>query len=447
MTEKIEQFYLSLSQELQSKLGTFIYKDVDVVPLTIKFYLNTIINSKAFINEIEAIASERKMLSLVEKYFEGFFKPQQGKLKLASKDVFRYLYHRISSKSAQSNADFFVFITNKKFYSYSNPIKEKLEAQGKKVEFLLWDKNDSNSTEKTHFAKADFPNFSKAYFQYHNFTTLIDRANGFLPLLKNKKLILIEGDLEAQHILGLLGNKNQFETYCLQWGFFGKTATKPGWRNMPFDKLLVWGDFFAENFKDYNPKLNVISCGHPSLKENETAEKGKVILFAVQKEFGEHITKQDALDFIHFAAKMAKQMPDYTIIVRSHPDFEIPEKIKSEYQSLTNIIWHDYRNFSLSQSFEETKYCVSISSTVSLESIAYGCYPIYLKINNLPLQIHELLAKNPEQQHVFDAGNFAAGIQNLENQNLQSYLADFKNKLYKHLGDKAVNAIVSEMSA
>lgn len=451
MTEKIEQFYQALYQELYSKLGVSVYKDVALVPLTIQFYLNTIINSTTFIHRIEKVATDKDMQLLVERYFEGFFtsKHSNQKLKLIFKDIFRYLYHQLFHKSTKSNADFFVFITNKKFFSFVKPIQEALEQQGKKVEFLLWDKNDAaqHHTEKMHLPKTNFPSFWKqGYFQYHEFTTLIDRANSFLPLLKNKKVLLIEGDIESQHILGMLGAKNQFETYCLQWGFFGKTATKAGWRAMPFDKLLVWGDFFAENFKTYNPKLNIVSCGHPSLKEHGISDKGNVILFAVQKQFGEHITTEDVLYFIRFAAKIAAQMPDYKIIVRSHPDFEIPQTIKQEYQSVSNIIWHDYKNFSLNQSFEEAKYAVSISSTVSLESIAFGCYPLYLKINTLPLQIHQLL-ENSEFKHVFDIENFIVGIQHLETQNLKNYLADFKNKLYKNLGTAAVNAIVSEMNA
>jgi hypothetical protein len=448
MTEKIEQFYQSVYQELSSKLGVYQYKGIDVVPLAIQFYLNTIINGKTFIHQMEKISSEKEMQSLTERYFEGFFKPKSSKLKLALGDVSRYFYHKLLHKSQSSDADFFVFITNKKFFSFIKPIKEALEEKGKKVEFLLWDKNDldQNNTGKIHLPKTIFPSFlKKDYNKYHGFTSLIDRANGFLPLLKNKKLILIEGDLESQHILGLLGKENQFKTYCLQWGFFGKTATKPGWRDMPFDKFLAWGNFFAGNFKIYNPELTIVSCGHPTLKDTTVGEKGKVILFAVQKQFGEHITTQDVIDFIHFAAKIATQMPDYKIIVRSHPDFEIPESIKQEYKSMENIIWHDYKNFSLNQSFDEAKYCVSISSTVSLESIAYGCYPVYLKINELPLQIHQLLAENQEYQHVFDSENFVAGIQHLEIQNFSGYLTDFKNRLYKNLGTAAIDATVSEM--
>lgn len=446
MTEKIEQFYQALYQRLSSKLGIYTYKGIDVIPMVIRFYLNTIVNSKALIRQMEKVSDGKEMGKLTEQYFEAFFKPKGNKLKLAAQDISRYFYHKIFYKTEKSDADFLVFVTNKKFFSFVKPIKETLESQGKKVEFLLWDKIDSEGTNATHLPKTEFPSFDKNYFQYHGFTTLIDRARGFLPLLKNKKLILIEGDLEAQHILGLLGKDNNFKTYCMQWGFFGKTVTKPGWRNMPYDKLLVWGDFFAENFKAFNPGMEVVSCGHPSLKENTITEKGKVILFAVQKEFGEHITKQDVVDFIHFAARIAKEMPDYKIIVRSHPDFAIPENIRQEYQSVENIIWHDYQNFSLNQSFDDAKYCVSISSTVSLESIAYGCYPVYLKINNLPLQIHQLLVNNPPHLHVFDAGNFVSGIQQLETQNLNNYLTDFKVKLYKNLGTEAISATVSELT-
>lgn len=447
MTEKIEQFYRALSWELSSKLGVSVYKEVDVAQLTIQFYLNTIVNSKVFIHGIEKVASQKEMETLVERYFEGFFVSKYNKLHQASKDIYTYFYYKLFHKNQKSEADFFVFITNKKFFSFIKPIQTALEQNGKKVEFLLLDKMDADGNHKIHLPQTPFPDFwKKDYFKYYKLIALVNRVNSFLPLLKNKKLILIEGDLEAQHIFGLLGKENNFETYCLQWGFLGKTVTKPGWRNMPYDKLLVWGDFFAANFKTHNPDLEIISCGHPGLKENPTSEKGKTILFAVQKEFGEHITKQDVLDFIHFAAKIANEMPDHKIIVRSHPDFEIPETIKQKYQSAQNIIWHDYKNFSLNQSFDNAKYCVSISSTVSLESIAYGCYPVYLKVNNLPLQIHGLLSQNPKYQHVFDTQNFVAGIQHLETQNLKGYLADFKAKLYKNLGTAAIDATVSELN-
>ena len=139
-------------------------------------------------------------------------------------------------------------------------------------------------------------------------------------------------------------------------------------------------------------------------------------------------------------------MPDYKIIVRSHPDFEITKNVKEKYQLIQNIIWHDYKNFSLNDSFDQAKYCVSISSTVTLESVANGCYPVYLKINNLPLQIHQLL-NNSEFEHVFETENFVQGIQHLETQNLENYLVQFKNKLYKNLGNDAVKFIVSEMNS
>ncbi|MGV3697907.1 hypothetical protein [Flavobacterium sp.] len=447
MTERIEQLYHSVYRELASKLGTSVYKDVDVVPLAIQFYLNTIINSKTFLDRIAKVSDEKGMELLTERYFEGFFKKKKSRLKLAFSDISRYLYHKLFHKVQKSDADYLIFITNKKFFSFVKPVKEALEQKNKKVEFLVWDKNDAlHNAGKVHLPITRFPSvMNKWYPRYHDFTSLIDRAHGFLPLLQNKKLILIEGDLESHHILGHLAKKHQFKTYCLQWGFFVKTVTKPGWRNMPFDKFLVWGDFFKDKFEPYNSKLDIVACGHPSLKETIVTEKGKAILFAVQKESGEHITKEEVLDFIHFGAKIALQLTDYKIIIRSHPDFDIPENIRQEYRSVSNIIWHDYKNVSLNQSFEEAKYCVSISSTVSLESIAFGCYPLYLKVNSIPLQIHQMLSGYSQHRHVFDAGNFLEGIQYLETQDLKNYLSDFRDKLYTTLGSPAVKRIVSEL--
>ena len=451
MTVKIEKFYQLLNQELSSALGDYEYKGINVVPLKIQFYLNTIINSAVFIHEIEKLTSDNAMKELVEVYYDAFFikKSIFQKTTLVINDIFRYTYHQFFHKSKKTKADFFIFITNKKFFSYTKLIKEALEQKGKNVEFIIWDLNDldNNKRENIHLPITNFPSFwKKDYLLHYDFVTLVDRANGFLPLLTDKKVIIIEGDVEAQHVLGKLGKINKFKTYCLQWGFLGKTVSKSGWRDIPFDKFLVWGDFFAENFRKYNPELQIVSCGHPILLGSNTIEKGKVILFAVQKEFEDHISTDEVINFIHFAAKTAAQMPDYKIIIRSHPDFEIPDTIKKEYLLNKNIVWHDYKNFSLNQSFEEAKYCVSISSTVSLESIAYGCYPLYLKINDLPLQIHQLLSENSEFNHVFNFENFVAGIHNLDTKNFKMYLANFKKILYINLGPAAVNSIVSELN-
>lgn len=449
MVEKIEEFYTKTTISLFKRIGDYYYKGANISPIMIKFYLNSIINSTELINEIQQLNSEGDIEILVEKYSDSYFEifSIRQKISIVINEVLRYIYNRICYSIKKSQADYFIFITNKKFISYAISIKEGLKNKNKKIEYLVWDKNQIERKQESiaHLPSIGFPLFwKKDYFLNREFISLVDRAQGFTKLLYNKKLILIEGCLESQHVMGILGDQSNYETICMQWGYFGKTVTKAGWRSMPYDKFLVWGDFFKDSFANYN-NIDIISCGHPTLQSNKIISKGKVILFAVQREMGEHILTSDVFKFIDFAIDFADNNSEFKVIIRSHPDFKISDSIKEKYKNIQNIIWHDYFNFSLAQSFEESKYCVSISSTVSIESIAFGCYPIYTKINNLPLQLHDVFSKNSEYGHVFDFNNFSEGIQNLETKDLTNYISVFKIKLYKALGKEAVENIVEQI--
>jgi hypothetical protein len=70
--------------------------------------------------------------------------------------------------------------------------------------------------------------------------------------LENKIIIIPEGCIIDMHVWGLLAQKYNIKSICLQWGFFGQTATKAGWRDMPYHKFLVWGVFFEKQFRKYS---------------------------------------------------------------------------------------------------------------------------------------------------------------------------------------------------
>jgi hypothetical protein len=233
-------------------------------------------------------------------------------------------------------------------------------------------------------------------------------------------------------------------TVCIQWGFFAKTVTQAGWRNMPFDRFITWGTFYTNQFKMYNT-LDVKEIGHPTLKEEQASSKEQVVLFAVQKVMDKHITAQDIFSFINYAIDIAKKHTTFKIVIRSHPDFKIPLSYKEEHKNLENLVWHDYQDFSLQKSLEIAKYCVSISSTVSLESLVFGCYPLFITANNLPLQLHTIFDTSSGFTHVVDYSNFEEVLVALEQKEVQNYLSGLKKEFYSSLGNEAIEKIAIEI--
>jgi hypothetical protein len=449
LSERIEQFYLEVTAAVAAKELSYRYKDIDLLPTAIQFYLNEFINSFSFFKEIESIQDEAEWRRFIEKYVNGFapkisfFK----RIQLAATDVLRYFASLRAGKPQV--ADYYFFITNNKFLKFTADIKLELENQtSKQAAYLIWERKDQSLVANTLYALPSlaFPRvWQRDYSRFRNYSLLVDRVLGYQLQSQTKKVILVEGCVLAEHIVALVSRKLQIPNVCLQWGFFAKTVTQAGWRTMPFDQFLVWGAFYQKAFSAYSPQLSCVPVGHPTLSFADNLTKKKSVLFGVQKVMGDHITEADIYRFLDFAVQFAQNHPDFEVIIRSHPDFNIPENYLTNPSNPSNLVWHNYRAFTLSQSFENAKYCVSISSTLSTESIAHGCYPLFLRASETPLQVYDLLATSNDFTHVFDFSNFDAGIMHLEALDTTLYLNELKQQMFTHLGKTAVNSIVDKI--
>ncbi len=451
LSSKIEQFYSEVSLKISNKYKGYSYKNVALTEIAVKFYLNEFINSTLFFKEIEATTKTEDWNKMIAFYVANFEIKSSvvQHLIFIFLDVVRYLKYASTKVASCTAPEYYFFITNKKFINYTDGIRANLSENNIKTGLLLWDTKDVNDTIRSisNTPKVAFPQFwTKNYFQFRRYAHLVDRVLGYTALRNAKKVILVEGCVVAEHIVSEVCKSKNIPNYCIQWGFFAKTVTQSGWRTMPFDKFITWGAFYSNQFKRYNA-LEIKAIGHPKLEDKVVLTKEKVVLFAVQKVMGEHILESNIYSFITFAVDFAKRHTDFTVIVRSHPDFKIPQSFKDANTNLKNLIWHDYQKFSLQQSLEPAKYCVSISSTVSLESIVFGCYPLFIKANDLPLQSHEIFDTTKGFEHVFDYDSFESGIEKLENSVTENYLKEMKMEFYKTLGNNALEAIALELTA
>ncbi len=370
------------------------------------------------------------------------------------KDVMCWLISVLKSRT-QESVDVVIPVNQPKFFAYTKKIMDRLEQKGLVVKYYAFSKAKIALKEgyDSRFLKEkrEFPNFwNPAYFHSASACRAIDKILGTWNHYNPGKALIVEGDTSMLHVIGFVSRLTSCETYCLQWGSVGTSVPKTGWRNMPFDRFLAWGEFFREGMEEYNPDIRISVVGHPNINDIRTGKSSSsplIILFAVQKVMRPFIIEADLDLFIDTAIKTAGKMPEYLIRIRSHPNYPIPDQMKKKNAHIRNIEWHDYFNFTLDESLQNTRVCVTVSSTLSFEALNYGAVPVYLKVNEIDLYLHRMEDRfksitNGEVSHVAEPSDIVDVIRKMDSLNLKSFDAGY---FFKNVGDEAVENIVAEL--
>ncbi len=376
------------------------------------------------------------------------------------KDVGYWLMSVLKSSPRQPT-DVVIPINQKKYFPYLQKVEQELRDTGTSVRYYAYDKCrrdvDVSDTRRFMRERRDFPAFwNQCYFRADTVCRAIDKILGTWGYHLPQKTFVVEGDTSILHITGLASRMIGSKSFCLQWGFVGTPVPKTGWRNMPFDRFLAWGEFFRESIEDYNPDIQIRMVGHPGLEERGTesdsaarlsSESPRIILFAVQKIMRPFINQDDLERFMEAAIQTARDLPDYQIRIRSHPNYPIPEDVKEQYADIPNIEWHDYFRSTLDESLRNAHMCVTISSTLALEALHYGVIPLYLKINTIELYLHRighLFRKITGNQypHVAEPGSVASLIKKIDSMKPKPF---YTQHLFSDTGDSAVQNIVSAL--
>jgi hypothetical protein len=429
----LDFYFDNVYQKLKKKI---LYKGIDIGHISTKFFIGKNINNVSFINKIDS----GNLVTLVDNEISSVEKiTYLIALKNFFQSIIRFFYY--SPKNTQISSNIYFFISNPKFIKFFENIRIDLDRKEIDYAYIFWDKRDIpidfpfkkiilEPSISSFFVLKNKPN----YLLYNS----VDRFISTAKKIKGSKVLIPEGCLSSMHIIAELGRNFHFETICIQWGFFGKTTTKAGWRHMPYNKLLVWGDFFKYHFSKYND-LNIVAAGHPNLDISHDDINKRYILIAIQKELGDHITLEDVKYFLKNIFAIIEAFPDEVFIIRTHPDLpydKLPLKPKS---NIKNIVLHEYNQYTLNESFRESKICIGISSTTVIESVALNCYPVYVKANSLPLQIHEVFNDKSNLQHVFEFDKLAEFIHDFDYKNVKKNIIELKKELF------TANSIIEEI--
>lgn len=433
----IEKYFSEVYSQVYGITKKTTYKNILIGDLVAKYYAGKGINDQNFIDWItdenyKALAQTR----INEfKYKISFWSSFYENISYLYKDIVRWLRYLFVSNNYSH--DVYFFISNSKFINFFFELDNKYKEKGISTAYIFWNNKDipENFTGNIVRVKPALPDISnKSYWTHHDFSARIDRFIKIAKNIQNKKILIPEGCLRSMHVVGRMADYFNYEVECLQWGFFGRTVTKAGWRDMPYSNFLVWGSYFKESFEYYNPKLLIEVAGHPNINNKAINTEKGAVLFAIQNKLGSHITKSDLINFLNYFVEIANENLTQQFILRTHPDLPF-QKLIEDYKLNPknigdNVTIHNYNEYSLEQSFLNASMCVTISSTVALEAVAMGCYPVYLQLNQLPLQIHDEIKRVSPNKHVMDEEELALFIQSFNSNDLISKVEPFRHKLF-----------------
>jgi hypothetical protein len=139
--------------------------------------------------------------------------------------------------------------------------------------------------------------------------------------------------------------------------------------------ICVTGDIFVEYFiKHLKFNGNVFKIGTHKYRNNTNSDldKSKIILFAPEGKL------TNLISYIRFILKLKKELTDYRIIIRIHPNLRVPFYIKLFLKIYESRDIFKISDKSLENDLRESEFVVYRSSAVGIESLFYFCVPIYL---------------------------------------------------------------------
>lgn len=146
-----------------------------------------------------------------------------------------------------------------------------------------------------------------------------------------------------------------------------------------YTNICVTGEIFVEYFiKHLKFNGNVFKIGTHKYRNNTNSDidKSKIILFAPEGKL------TNLISYIRFVLKLKKELTDYRIKIRIHPNLRVPFYIKLFLRIYESRDIFKISEQSLESDLREAEFVVYRSSAVGIESLFYFCVPIYLLEKN-----------------------------------------------------------------
>ncbi|WP_289736077.1 hypothetical protein [Paramuribaculum intestinale] len=159
------------------------------------------------------------------------------------------------------------------------------------------------------------------------------------------------------------------DTVCYQHGWPAFMHT--GFVDMPYKRMVTWGDEFNRLWRSYNPQMECLTGGYPYPIAADGSHQS--VTFFLQEPYfvSSHRMVGQMYDLI---VATALRYPDMTIQYRLHPESQIDYHIRHRLDSLPNVV--DTTDRPLHEVYASTRVAVSHYSSTIIECIAHGCCPL-----------------------------------------------------------------------
>lgn len=193
-------------------------------------------------------------------------------------------------------------------------------------------------------------------------------------------LVFAEGTSHDEYCAAVAARELGIPTIRLQSGRASLLHT--GYLNMPFDKMLSWGEGFLQHYKSVSQNGQHVVTGNPAidvLSSEAFKPKGapKIALLTQPANMG-WISENDYEQLVLLAKKLINE--DIEIIVRMHPA-DKSDTFFSLSKNTDSIKILNSPEYTLSYVFSQVQCVISFASTTISEAAACNVIPIILASN------------------------------------------------------------------
>jgi hypothetical protein len=269
-----------------------------------------------------------------------------------------------------------------------------------------------------------------------------------LKALQPDCIVVPEGNAAIYELVNQSTKAIGIPTMCVQQGW--APVVHPGFRNMNYTKMLVWGQEFIEMLASHNPRQRFVATGNHvvACQPQGDIEKRDAIAFFLQN--GAHwMTEAAAEGMLGLILWAAERFPDREIRVREHPGEPLREADVDRLKRTANIRLAFPGDFSLKDVLSECRVAVAINSTTILEALASGVVPLILDVGGFG-PYYPGVAEQGAAIEVRDFNDARVALERLVNDDqfctsFSRHIDAVRKRLFARNSSEALDAIVAEI--
>jgi hypothetical protein len=206
-----------------------------------------------------------------------------------------------------------------------------------------------------------------------------------IELVRPGVIVVPEGNAPICEVARLAATSAGVRTICIQHGW--SPVAHPGFRNLAFDDMLVWGPLFAELLTADNPDQHFTVVGNPNIlpmaRGPDLERPIRAIGFFLQKG-GPLIGPDDWDAFLDLIGWMAVSFPQIEVVIRDHPSTpSLDCRERDRIGPHSNIRLMPPSDHPLTDVLAHCDIVVSAYSTTLLEALAFGAIPVIFGASGL----------------------------------------------------------------